>query len=270
MKNLVALAVVAVLLAAQPVSAQSVFVPQDGAPVQQASPPPADPQPQAAQPAPFSRPNTVGSANSVPPVVSQPGLMTGRTSPVRGMSPEQIAQARQAFEAMAAKNPQFAAINPFARQEAVEASQALQKQIAKRVREACKLKFFNVILSTELAMNKVVFQNVKGYGATTLVNAMSGVCSDEKLKQSLQESVGMFNIKHKPGVTEAIVEGGIMAMTLTYDFTLPEPPKAPAVRAQFQKALEVTADKNTVAYEEVEDIDQDELERRMEKILANP
>jgi hypothetical protein len=268
MRNLVLSLVLGLFgLAAGPAAAQSVFLPSDDKPVA-AQPEPTAPQVTA--PAPFTKPNTVGATRSVAPRMAQRGTTTGAAVPtVRGMSPEQIAQARQAFEALAAKNPQIAAINPFARVEADTAVRALQKDIGKRVREACKLKFFNVMISNDVASNKAVFANIKGYGSSAVVSAMGNLCGDEKLKKSLEEGVGVFNIKHKAGQVEPDIDGGVMMLTFTYDFTSPEPPKMPVLRKKLEKAMEVTTDGTTAAYNSFQEIDQDEMDRRMEKSLGN-
>lgn len=253
-------------LAALPAAAQSVFVPENDTPAAQQETP--APVAVAPTPAPFTKPNTVGATRSVAPRMAQQGAVGGNVPVVRGMSPEQIAHARQAFESLAAKNPQIAAINPFARSEAAAAVRTLQKDIGKRVRETCKLKFFNVMISNDVASNKTVFANIKGYGASSVVSAMGGLCGDEKLKKGLEEGVGVFNIKHKAGQVEPDIDGGVMMLTLTYDFTLAEPPKMPVLRQKLEKAMEVTGDATTAAYGSFQEIDQDQMDRQMEKNLG--
>lgn len=259
---------IALVLLPFAVHAQNVSVPLDDQP----APAPTEPAPdstapgtfvpQSAAPAPRAPPAAVRS--QAPNVPTTGGSYAGPPV-VQGLTPDQVAQARRAFEALAASNPDVAALNPFARFDALKAGQDLQKNISQQIRKACGLSFFNVNLPLDLLQNPSALENLKAYGTASIVSSLKRICEDQKSQETLKNSVGMFTIRHKAGVAEAQIEGGAMSTTFTYDFTRKEPPEPSLLGRAMAAAISKSGAETDALLKSFEGVDQDEMERRMQQ-----
>jgi hypothetical protein len=253
----------------QEAGAQSVFLPSPDSPAQSAPPPSPPPPPPAdsvfvpPQPTQQRRPPVAAVQSQRPNVPPPSGSTMGSVPPVQGLSPDQVAQARKAFEAMAAVNPHAAALNPFARFDAMQAGQEMQKSLERQVREACDLDFFNINLPTDFVQNAPVWANFRAYGGASLVSALRSACGDSKTQETLKNSVGMFGVKHRAGQVEPQIEGGAMQITFVYDFTMKDPPSAQLMSIGMKNALDKAGSATQALLRSYENVDQPEMERRM-------
>jgi len=264
-----------------PALAQTVALPLEPSPQGSApdsSSSPFVPAPDYNQPAQPQYPQAVPGRQSVPAVPmaapsARPGLATPAANrqalAVPGFTPDQVAAARRSFEALAATNPELAKLNPFARVDMLKEQQALQDDLSKKIRAACGLDYFNVMLPNALMEDPVKLGNFKSYGVGAIVGAMRSVCGDSKVKDAIGQGIGVFNVQHRDGLTKPEIESQMMSVVFRYDFTLKEPPSVGLMADALIDAAQKSADSAKKVAASFENVDQDEMKRRMESLTKS-
>jgi len=262
-----------------PALAQTVALPLEPSPqgsAPDASSSPFVPAPDNNQPVQPQYPQAVPGRQSVPAVPmaapsARPGLATPAANrqalAVPGFTPDQVAAARRSFEALAATNPELAKLNPFARVDMLKDQQALQDYLSKKIRAACGLDYFNVMLPNAILEDPVKLGNFKNYGVGTIVGAMRSACGDSKVKDAIGQGIGIFTVQQKDGLTQAEVESQMMSVVFRYDFAQKEPPSVGLITDALIDAAQKSADSSKKLAASFENVDQDEMTRRMENMV---
>ncbi len=178
---------------------------------------------------------------------------------VPGMTPEDVARTRQAYDELVARNPAASGEGPYALLQSLRPRRELQKSISDRVRKACKLDYFNVLIPFDMPYNLTAFANLKNNGADAIVGAITSVCNDKDVRKGLLLGVGIFTINQAGGQATPVVSNGNLSVSLSYDFQNPAPFPQSLLQAQLLKAFRVSDDKAVPVYQRYENSDQDKM-----------
>ncbi len=165
-----------------------------------------------------------------------------------GYTPEQIAEARKLYAAMAAQNPARAARNPFEAYDVFVLSTRLEEAFRKRTAAACDNAGINIQISQQsLRNNKVAQEVLTKTVMPTLGNILQDTCSSQEGRARISNNAPFITVVNRKGATPDF-DVGEGFMTFNADFTVPDALVPGAIRARFDRSMKAIEEENARNY----------------------